>query len=139
MDYCKINDVNYDVIVTDIQEDFTILYGENTGRTLGEGVPMELEPLGTFFSHKVTFKRSRDNVEEFDRLFDFLTTPRYTGFPVEIVHNQTTIKYEAYVSQGSRKIIRILQKLQKVFWGGLTVNFVPIKAQIIPKEQEGVE
>ena len=139
MDFCKIGGVNYDVIVTDIEESFTILYTENTGRTLGEGAPMVLDPIGTFFSHKVTFKRSRDNVEEFDKLYDFLTTPRYKGFTVEIVHNQTTIAYEAYVSQGSRKIIKILQKLQKVFWGELSVNFVPIHAQIIPEVQEDVE
>ena len=133
MNYCVIGGRSYDVIVTGIEESFSILYTENTGRTLGIGAPMTLDPLGTFFSHKVTFRRSKDNVEEFDRLYDFLTIPRYDGFEVEIVHNQTTIKYKAYVSQGTRAIQRIVEKIRKVLWGELSVNFVPIEAQVKPE------
>lgn len=130
MDYCKINGINYDVIVTAIEENFTILYTENTGRTMSKG-RMTLDPIGTFFTHKVTFKRSKDNVEEFDKLFDFLTTPRFSGFPIEIVHNQTTLIYDAYVSQGGRKLKNISNALKKVFWGELSVDFIPMEAQVI--------
>ena len=66
MNYCVINGRSWDVIVTAIEESFSILYTENTGRTLAIGAPMTLDPLGTFFSHKVTFKRCKENVEEFD-------------------------------------------------------------------------
>lgn len=133
MDYCKIGGRNYDVIVTAIEESFTILYGENTGRTLSDGAEMSFDPIGTFFSHSITFKRCKDNVKEFDALYDYLTTPRYKGFPVEIVHNQTTLKYDAYVSQGKRPLQRIAQKISKVFWGELTVNFISTKAQRLPE------
>lgn len=132
MNYCVIGGRSYDVIVTAIEESFSILYTKNTGRTLGIGAPMTLDPLGTFFSHKVTFKRCKENVEEFDALYNFLTVPRYDGFEVEIVHNQTTIKYKAYVSQGTRAIQRIVQNIKKVLWGELSVNFVPIEAQVKP-------
>lgn len=131
MDYCKIGGIVYDVVVTEIEESFTILYTENTGRTMSAGARMTLDPLGTFFTHKVTFKRSKENFEEFDRLYDFLTTPRFDGFPVEIVHNQKTLSYDAYVSQGNRKLQRISKALQKVFWGSITVDFVPMEAQVI--------
>ena len=114
MNYCVIDGEVYDVIVTSIEESFSILYTENTGRTTSVGAEMTLDPLGTFFSHKVTFRRSKDNYKEFDRLYDFLTIPRYSGFQIEIVHNQTTIKYQAYVSQGTRKLTQIIQKLKKV-------------------------
>ena len=133
MDYCKIGGRNYDVIVKSIEESFTILYTENTGRTLGEGARMTLDPLGTFFSHRVTFKRSKDNNEEFDRLYDFLSKPRYDGFPVEIVHNQETIKYDAYVSQGTRVLQKIARDFLKVFWGELSVNFIAMEAQVLPE------
>ena len=93
---------------------------------------MVLDPIGTFFSHKVTFKRSKDNVKEFVELDNYLTTPRYDGIQIEIVHDQTTLKYEAYVSQGSRKLLKIVEKIRKVFWGELSVNFIPMEAQILP-------
>lgn len=131
MDWVKIGGKGYDVIVTNIEESFTILYTENTGRTLSRGA-MVLDPIGTFFSHKVTFKRSKDNVKEFDELYNYLTTPRYDGIQIEIVHDQTTLKYEAYVSQGSRKLLKIVEKIRKVFWGELSVNFIPMEAQILP-------
>ena len=133
MDYCKIGGRNYDVIVKSIEESFTILYTENTGRTLSEGARMALDTIGTFFSHKVTFKRSKDNYEEFDRLYDFLSKPRYDGFPIEIVHNQETIKYDAYVSQGTRALQKIAKNFLKVFWGELSVNFIAMEAQVVPE------
>ena len=133
MDYCKIGGRSYDVIVTSIEESFSILYTENTGRTMAIGARMTLDPLGTFFSHKVTFRRSKENYAEFDRLYEYLTTPRYDGLPIEIVHNQTTIKYDAYVSQGSRALKRIAEKIKKVLWGELSVNFVPMEAQVLPE------
>ena len=134
MDYCKIGGKNYDVLVTSIEESFTILYTENTGRTIGIGsARMTLDPIGTFFSHRVTFRRNKENFKEFDALYDFLTTPRYDGFPIEIAHNQETIKYDAYVSQGTRTLQKIAQKLSKVFWGELSVNFIAMEAQVSPE------
>ena len=130
MNYCVINGKSYDVIVTAIEESFTILYTENTGRNL-EGA-MKLDPIGTFFTHKVTFKRCKENVKEFDDLYNFLTIPRYDGFDIEIVHNQTTIKYKCYVSQGTRTLQRIVERIKKVLWGELAVNFIPIEAQVKP-------
>lgn len=133
MNYCCIDGKNYDVIVKSIEESFTVLYTENTGRTIAIGAPMTLDPLGTFFSHKVVFKRSKDNFKEFDKLYDFFSIPRYGGFPIEIVHNQTTIKYEAYVSQGSRPLQRISRDFLKIFWGEMSIDFIPIKAQVVPE------
>ena len=131
MDYCVIGGKAYDVIVTAIEESFTILYSENTGRNTGVGAPMTLDPIGTFIAHKVTFRRSKENVKEFDDLYNFLTIPRYDGFDIEIVHNQTTIKYKCYVSQGTRALQRIAERLKKVLWGEMTIDFVPMEAQII--------
>lgn len=133
MNYCVINGKSYDVIVTAIEESFSILYTDNTGRTASKGARMTLDPLGTFFSHKVTFKRCKDNYKEFDELYDFLTIPRYDGFPIEIVHNQSTLKYDAYVSQGSRPLKRIEEKIKRVLWGELSVNFIPMEAQVLPE------
>ena len=59
MDLVKIGGKVYDVLVTELSENFNILYSENTGRTMSAGARMTLDPLGTFYGHKVTFQRKR--------------------------------------------------------------------------------
>ena len=133
MNYVKIGGKTYDVLVTELSENFNILYTENTGRTMAVGARMTLDPLGTFFGHKVTFSRKRGHEPDFDALFDYLSRPRYDGVPVQIVHNQSTISYDAYVSSGERALKRIDAKTNKVFWDVFSVNFVPMEAQVLPE------
>ena len=132
MEHVKIGGIKYDVLVTAISENFNILYSENTGRTMSEGARMMLDPLGTFIGHKVTFKRKQGKEEEYDRLFDYVSKPRYDGIAVEIVHNQTTLSYDAYISSGERSVKRIDEKTGKVYWGEFSVNIVPMEAQVLP-------
>ena len=133
MDYVKIGGKSYDVLVKAISENFNILYSENTGRTMSQGARMTLDPLGTFFGHKVTFMRKRGNEAAFDELFSFLSVPRYDGIPVEIVHNQTTLSYDAYVSSGERALKRIDAENRVVYWDSFDANFVPMEAQVLPE------
>jgi hypothetical protein len=132
MDYVKIGGKVWDVLVMEIEESFEQLYTDNTGRTLAPGAPLTLDTLGTFITHSVTFKRRKGMEAEFDALFDYLMQPRNVGFDVEMVHNQGTIKYKAYCSNGSRKIFNILKKLGLVNWAPMTVKFIPIEAQVKP-------
>lgn len=131
-DWVQIGNRAWNVIVTEISEDASILYTENTGRVMEEGAPLTLDPLGTFFSHKVTFSRKRGYDGEYDLLFDYLLQPRHDGIPVKIVHGQTTISYDAYVSSGSRKIKSIDDKKKIVNWDSMQVTFIPIRAQVTP-------
>ena len=130
--YFNIGGKTYNVTITAIEENFNILYSSNTGRTLGEGSPMVLDPLGTFIGHKVTVKCKMGFEEEFDELYDFVMQPRYDGIPVKMVHNQTHIEYDAYISNGTRNIKRIDLKNDKVYWDELQLNIVPLKAQVLP-------
>jgi hypothetical protein len=131
MDFVKIDGRVFDVIVIEIEEDYNILYGEDTGRTIGVGARMFLSPLGTFYGHKVTFARKSGHEKEYDSLFDTVSKPRSEGLPVEIVHGQTTIEYEAYCSNGSRKVKRIRGDV--VEWDRMQVNFIPMEAQVEPE------
>lgn len=131
MDYVKIDGKAYDVIVSEIGETFNILYSENTGRTLSQGARMTLDPIGTFYGHKVTFQRKEGLEAEYDALFAALSKPRYDGMDVEIVHNQTTLTYEAYVSQGERSLARITSD-GRVLWGEFVATFTPMEAQVLP-------
>ena len=132
MDYVKIGGKVWDVLVTEITESFSILYSDQTGRTIAKGARMTLDPLGTFFNHKITFMRKKGFEETFDELFDFASQPRYDGIPVEIVHNQETLFYDAYISQGERALKRIDANTGKVYWDKFTLNIVPMEAQVKP-------
>lgn len=132
MDYVKIGGKVYDVIVKSISENFNILYSENTGRTMSIGARMSLDPLGTFYGHKITFLRKQGKESEYDELFTYVSEPRYDGINVEIVHNQETIAYDAYISNGERTLQRIDEKTGKVYWGELSVNIVAMEATITP-------
>ena len=129
MDWVKIGGRSYDVIVTEIERNFSILYSDNTGRTLAPGAPLTLDPLGTFYGHKVTFKRKQGHEKQFDDLWEYLSVPRNSGIMVDIVYNQTTLNYEAYVSSGSQKLNHIGRN-GTVYWDVFQVNFIPVKAQV---------
>ena len=133
MENVKIGGKVWDVLVTEISENFNILYSENTGRTMSVGARMTLDPLGTFFGHKITFQRKQGNEKEYDTFFEFVSNPRYDGIPVEIVHGQTTLVYDAYISQGERTLKRIDPKTNKVYWDKFSLNIVPMEAQVLPE------
>lgn len=135
MDYVKIGGKVWDVIVTEVTENFNILYSENTGRTMSVGARMTLDPLGCFIGHKIIFQRKQGYEIEYDRLFDYVSRPRYDGISVEIVHNQTTLAYDAYISQGERLLKRIDSKNNKVYWDAFSLNIVPMEAQVLPDER----
>lgn len=118
----------YNVNIVSLEENFTILYSENTGRTMDNG-KMFLDAIGTFYGHKVTVKRKNGYEREFDDLYNYISKPRNTGIQIDIVHNQEMISYEAYISNGIRKLERISKDKSKVFWGELSINIVPIEAQ----------
>lgn len=134
MEYVKIGGRAWDVLVTNISESFSILYSENTGRTMSQGATMTLDPLGTFFNYKVTFERKRGYEKQFDDLFDFVSIPRYDGMEVNIIHNQAlwSSPFIAYISQGERALKRIDEKTGKVYWDKFTLNIVPMSAQVLP-------
>ena len=133
MDFVKIGGKVWDVVVTEISESFSILYSENTGRTMSRGAGMTLDPLGTFYNHKITFARKQGFEKKYDELWDFVSIPRYDGINVEIVHNQKTIKYKAYISQGDRALKRIDPKTNKVYWDKFSLNIVSMSAQVLPE------
>ena len=134
MEVVRIGGRLWKVHITEITESFSILYSENTGRTMAEGT-MTLDPIGTFYNYKVTFSREQGQEKEYDELFNFLAVPRYDGLEVNIIHNQALWDkpFMAYVSQGERALKRIDPKTKKVYWDKFTANIIPMKAMVLPE------
>lgn len=139
MNWFKIDGTAYNVIVTSLEENFTILYSENTGRTLAQGARMSLDAIGTFFGHKVTIRRKSGFEKEFDELYRLISRPRNSGLRFEIVHFQEVAQYEGYVSNGARGLKRIDEKSGKVYWDELSLNIVPMEAQVTIDDEQSID
>lgn len=131
-DWLEIDGMVFDVAVTSIKESGTVLYSENTGRTIAVGAPMTLDPLGTFYNYTVIVKKRNDDLDAYDRLYTYVTKPRYRGMTIKAVHNQSTITFNGYVSTAEREIERIDTKNKKVYWREMVIQITSMKAQVLP-------
>ena len=133
MNYVEIDGKPYDVIVSSIQRSPEIRQSENAGATLAEGAEETLDPLGTFITYIVGFTRKQGKEIEFDNLWETLIKPRYDGVWVDIVYNQTKLKYKAKFEISPQAVDKIDKRTGKVYWGEISVNIVPTKAQVLPE------
>ena len=133
MNYVEIDGKPYDVIVSSIQRSPEIRQSENAGATLAEGAEETLDPLGTFITYIVSFTRKQGKEIEFDNLWETLIKPRYDGVWVNIVYNQTKLKYKARLEISPQAVDKIDKRTGKVYWGEISVNIVPTKAQVLPE------
>ena len=131
-DLLEIDGIVFDVTILSIKENATVLYTDNTQRTLAIGARMILDPLGTFIGHRITIKRNGDKVKEYDRLFNYVIQPRSDAIKVKVVHDQSMIEYEAYISSAEREVQKVDINNNKVYWKQLEINIIPIEAQVIP-------
>lgn len=131
-DWLEIDGMNFNVTVTEITESASVLYSDNTGRTIAKGAPITLDPLGTFYNYKVVVKRKGDNLDDYDNLYDYITQPRYNGFNIKAVHNQTTWVFDGYISSAERTISRIDDNNKRVYWKEMSLNIIATKAQVLP-------
>lgn len=133
MNYVEIDGKPYDVIVSSIQRSPEIRQSENAGATLAEGAEETLDPLGTFITYIVGFTRKQGKEIEFDNLWETLIKPRYDGVWVNIVYNQTKLKYKARFEISPQAVDKIDKRTGRVYWGEISVNIVPTKAQVLPE------
>lgn len=131
--WLDIDGERFNVSVMSIKESGTILYSENTGRTMAQGAPMTLDPLGTFFNYTIAVKRNGDDVDDYDRLYDYVMKPRYSGMLITAPHNQGVQTFEAYVSAAEREVKSIDDKGKKVYWKEMTLTITAMKAEVLPE------
>ena len=134
MNYVKLNGKSFDVgvAISDYNESFTVLDGKNAGRVIAKG-RMIRDIIGTYIGHNITFfnKGGADGNAAFDELWDFLVANSVKdSVMLEAVDGQSQIEYEAYYTTGTRKIRQVTDGVN--YWDELSVNFIPMEAQIVP-------
>lgn len=129
-DIVQIGGRYWNVRILSITEGFEIKQSDNYGRTIAEGAPEVLDPLGTYYTHTIVFARKKGYISEFDNLFNFVSLPRFDGVPVKLVHGQGSIEYEARFEVGERVTKRIWEKEGIVDWETFELKVIPIRAQV---------
>lgn len=125
---CKIDGVSYDVLITAISESFNVVEGPNSGTALYR--QREIRDLrGVKIGHTITFASDNDP-DAFDALTSHLFGSVRPYVTLEVVHNQTTIAYEAAYSTGTRRVRHIDDDNDIVYWDELTVDFRPMENQV---------
>lgn len=127
---CRINGIDFDVTVaiSDLEETFNVLDGENVGRVLSGRMVRDI--IGTYIGHKVTFFAAKSQAD-FDALWDYLVAHSVDdSVMVELADGQRTISYEAYYTSGSRKLYKRENNVN--YWDEMQVSFVPMDAQRRP-------
>lgn len=126
---CKIDGQSYDILVTAVAENYNVVEGANKGVALHN--QRELRDIqGIKIGHSVTFAPNDEDPEKFDELTRYLFGSIRESVFVEVVHDQTTITYEAAYSVGKRAVTHIDNEKGVVYWGELTVDFRPMENQI---------
>ena len=125
---CKIDGVSYDVLVTAINETYNVVEGANSGVSLYRQREIR-DLLGVKIGHSISFASNNDP-EAFDALTSYLFSSVRPYVVLEVVHNQTTISYEAAYNTGARRVAHIDDENDVVYWDELTVDFRPMEIQI---------
>lgn len=124
----KIDGVEFDALVTAIQETFEVVEGPNSGNALYRDREIR-DITGIKIGHKVTFSPG-DDPEKFEDLVNYLFGSIRPYVVIDIVHGQTSINYEAAYNTASRSVDYIDDTTGFVGWDDLTVEFRPMECQV---------
>ena len=130
MNYCKINGIAFDVTVSisDIEESFNVLDGDNAGRVLTGRMVRDI--IGTYIGHKITFFNGKSSAD-FDALWNYLIAHSVDdSVQLEAADGQSSISYEAYYTSGTRTLRSAADGINQ--WDEIEINFVPMDAQVKP-------
>lgn len=115
---------NVQVPVGGLKRSFDILDGPNAGRMLSGNMVRDV--IGTFYNYQVDIDSSLTNPEEYDRLFEVLSSP-VDSHTVSFPYGQSNLTFQAYITKGSDALKRKHKTGQ--YWGGLSVQFVAMSPQ----------
>lgn len=118
----SIDGVEYpNIHVTNLQRSFSILDGENAGRTLNG--TMIRDVVGTYYNYKMDVAAGNSGVEEYDKLYEVISAPQDSHL-VKVPYGQTEFTFQAYVT-GGEDTVNMSSGVNK--WDGLSISFVAMK------------
>lgn len=114
-----IDGVTYDkVLVSSLKRRFEIRDGTNAGDSMAGTRIRDI--VGTYFSYELVIDASLLTPEQYDRLYEVITTPtarHLVCFP----YGQTTYEFEAEIDDGADDLM--LFEPGYNLWQGLTITF----------------
>lgn len=122
MNLLTINGSAFDVDITSIQRQASILDGPNAGRL--EDASMNRDVIGTFYNYAFTVSQGKDP-SDYDALFDLLTAP-VKSHAIGVPFAQGITTFDAYVSDASDAMLSMVGGNQ---WGGLAFTAIAISPQ----------
>lgn len=123
---CKIDDRDFDVLITGIERNFNVIEGENSGVSLYK--QRELRDIkGIKIGHTITFDGS-ENPDEYNELIEYLFGSIRNSVVIDIIHGRTRIRYEAAYNTAADKVSHTDENA--AYWNELSVDFRPIENQI---------
>lgn len=127
----KVDGIEFTKAVVDKpKRSFQILDGENAGRQIITA-KMERDILGTFYNYSMNIDSSFMTKEEYDALYEVLSSP-VDFHVIEVPYAQETLIFEAYVTNGSDELVGI--RKGKNLWANLSINFIAMEPQRRPAE-----
>ena len=110
--------------VISLKRSFAVLDGENAGRTM-DGA-MQRDIIGTYYNYSLEIDPAESDPEEYDAFFETISAP-VDSHAVSFPYGQSTLSFEAYVSNGEDELWDIFQAKNR--WNNLTVNFIAMNPQ----------
>lgn len=125
----QLNGRYYNAAITKLHRTINITDGENAGRTKPPQAEMIRDIVGVFISYSASFEVKNGDVGEYDDMILALAQP--TEFiPVVMPFGQGTLAFDAYITKIEDDLLSNFGGVRR--WGGCTVEFTPMRAQIRP-------
>lgn len=113
----------YDLRITEIQREGSVLDGENAGRTLS-GV-MDRDIIGTYYNYTINIDNSNCNRTDYDEFYDLISSPTESHV-ITVPYGQGTITFKAYISNANDTLSYTQEGFNR--WKGLSVKCTAIAA-----------
>ena len=110
--------------VVSMKRSFSVLDAENAGR-MSNG-QMQRDIIGTYYNYSVEIDADAASRSDYDTFFEAISAP-VDSHTLKIPYGQTTMTFQAYVTQGSDELEAMLPSANR--WGGLSFNFIAMAPQ----------